>query len=79
MADFRPGVERILKESPVPVVPMALQGLWGSFFSHAEGVFRNPSRFWSRVRIVAGKPMPATSSAAQLQEQVAQLLSSRAT
>ena len=30
---FRPGIERIVAETPVPVVPMALHGLWGSFFS----------------------------------------------
>lgn len=30
---FQPGVREILRRMPVPVVPMALQGLWGSFFS----------------------------------------------
>lgn len=34
---FRSGVERILARDPVPVVPMALNGLWGSFFSRAGG------------------------------------------
>ena len=29
---FRPGIKRILDATPVPVVPMALRGLWGSFF-----------------------------------------------
>jgi 1-acyl-sn-glycerol-3-phosphate acyltransferase len=35
MIPFRPGVERILDRRPVPVVPMALRGLWGSRFSRA--------------------------------------------
>jgi len=30
---FRPGVRRILDRTPVPVVPMALSGLWRSIFS----------------------------------------------
>jgi 1-acyl-sn-glycerol-3-phosphate acyltransferase len=34
---FRPGVEQIVTTTPVPVVPMALRGLWGSFFSRAAG------------------------------------------
>jgi 1-acyl-sn-glycerol-3-phosphate acyltransferase len=34
---FRPGVQRIVGRTPVPVIPMALQGLWGSFFSRKDG------------------------------------------
>ena len=34
---FRPGVMEILKRQPAPVVPMALSGLWGSFFSRMGG------------------------------------------
>ena len=33
---FRPGLQRILEQAPVPVVPMALRGLWGSFFSRSD-------------------------------------------
>ena len=51
---FKSGVKRILGETPVPVIPLALQGLWGSFFSRdpAKGPFR---RLWSRVTLVAGE------------------------
>jgi 1-acyl-sn-glycerol-3-phosphate acyltransferase len=51
---FRGGVKRILGETPVTVIPLALQGLWGSFFSRdpAKGLFR---RLWSRVTLVAGE------------------------
>ncbi|MEM9623019.1 MAG: MFS transporter [Pseudomonadota bacterium] len=71
IAEFRRGVERIVRESQVPVVPMALQGLWGSFFSHSGGVFKNPSRFWSRVRVRAGGLIaPAEVSAERLQAEV---------
>jgi 1-acyl-sn-glycerol-3-phosphate acyltransferase len=34
---FKSGIRRILERTPVPVVPMALQGLWGSFFSRKDG------------------------------------------
>ena len=58
---FRKGIERIVEETPVPVVPMALRGLWGSFFSpEGKGAFRRGrGRFWSRVDIVVGDPVPA--------------------
>ncbi|WP_339530581.1 MFS transporter [Pseudomonas mucidolens] len=54
--EFRGGVTRILEETPVPVIPMALQGLWGSFFSRDphKGFFH---RIWSRVTLVAGEPV----------------------
>lgn len=54
--EFRPGVIRILKENPVPVVPMALRGLWGSFFSRADlsRKFRWLREFKLRIELVAG-------------------------
>jgi 1-acyl-sn-glycerol-3-phosphate acyltransferase len=30
---FKGGIKRIVERTPVPVVPLALKGLWGSFFS----------------------------------------------
>ena len=59
--EFKAGVTRILERTPVPVIPMALQGLWGSFFSRDpnKGYFK---RLWSRVTLVAGEPMPATEA-----------------
>jgi 1-acyl-sn-glycerol-3-phosphate acyltransferase len=71
---FRPGIERILKETPVPVIPMALKGLWGSFFSHKEGAFKHPSRFRSRVDVVAGPVLrPEALTADALQARVTDL------
>ncbi|HEV7820858.1 MAG TPA: 1-acyl-sn-glycerol-3-phosphate acyltransferase, partial [Burkholderiales bacterium] len=34
---FRSGITRIIGRTPVPVVPLALRGLWGSFFSRKGG------------------------------------------
>lgn len=74
IAEFRKGVERIVAETPVPVVPMALQGLWGSYFSHAGGLFKNPSRFWSRVALIAGTPLtPQEVTASLLRDRVSGL------
>ena len=69
---FRKGIERIVAETPVPVVPMALRGLWGSFFSrHGKGAFHFKGRFWSRVAIVAGAPVaPEQATAEALRQRV---------
>jgi len=75
--DFRAGIEKILGNNPVPVIPMALIGLWGSFFSHKGGhaLTTKPRRFWSRVQLVVDEPIPAKeASAAHLQDVVQQLI-----
>ena len=57
---FRPGIERILEETPVPVVPMALSGLWGSFFSRSyQGkAMRRWRGAFSRIALAVGEPIP---------------------
>jgi 1-acyl-sn-glycerol-3-phosphate acyltransferase len=71
---FRPGIQRILAETPVPVVPMALRGLWGSFFSRMGGrAMRRPFRrgLLSRIGLVAAPPVaPELVSPEGLQAQV---------
>lgn len=77
MNEFRKGVEKVLARRAVPVVPMALRGLWGSFFSRRGGkaMHRWPRRFWSRIEVVAGAPVAAQyANAALLQQRVADLL-----
>ncbi|HSG21756.1 MAG TPA: MFS transporter [Azonexus sp.] len=54
---FRPGISRILAANPVPVVPMALSGLWGSFFSRIDGkAMKTPFRrgMFSRISLRTG-------------------------
>ena len=70
---FRAGIERIIARDPVPVVPMALNGMWGSFFSRVEGkAMRKPfRRWWSRVWLTVEAPIPAEDvSAEKLQKTV---------
>ncbi len=61
LQSLKRGVEHMLKSDPVPVIPMALSGLWGSFFSRYEKVLwkKRPRRLWSRVELRIGKPIPA--------------------
>jgi 1-acyl-sn-glycerol-3-phosphate acyltransferase len=68
---FKSGIERIIKESAVPVVPMALDGMWGSFFSHKSGhaLTTRPKRFWSKVSLTAAPMQSAETVTAQSLEQ----------
>ena len=76
LAPFRRGVEQIVRRTPVPVVPVALVGLWGSFFSRKGGraMSRPFRRFWSRVEIRVGEGIsPEAVSAQAVAERVADL------
>jgi len=65
LSPFKQGVQKIVERVPVPVVPMALRGLWGSFFSrYGGGAFSRPVEarlrrgLRSRVELVVGAPVP---------------------
>jgi len=76
MNTFRAGIERIVETTPVPVVPLALRGLWGSFFSREGGaaMAKAPRGFRSGVEIVCGEAVEAAAvSAPDLQRRVAEL------
>jgi 1-acyl-sn-glycerol-3-phosphate acyltransferase len=65
IASFRPGVARILERRPVPVVPIALRGLWGSVWSRRDTMLRRarlPRRFRARVELVVGEPFAAADA-----------------
>jgi len=75
IAQFRPGVETILARRPVPVVPLALRGMWGSFFSRRDSAMKRmrlPRRFMSRIELV-GAPPTAHADASSLRESVSSL------
>jgi 1-acyl-sn-glycerol-3-phosphate acyltransferase len=82
MGEFKAGVMKLLESNPVPVVPLALQNLWGSYFSRADGrPMRRPFRrgLFSRVNLVAGQAVaPADVTPAGLHERVSVLLASEA-
>ncbi len=78
LGEFKGGVMKLLEANPVPVVPLALRNLWGSFFSRVEGnAMSKPFRrgFFSRVGLVAGEPVPpAQVTPGGLRERVGALL-----
>jgi 1-acyl-sn-glycerol-3-phosphate acyltransferase len=77
IAMFRLGVERILARRAVPVVPMAIRGLWGSIFSRrdsAPGRMRLPRRFRSHIVLKVGEVVaPSDATAAVLESRVRDL------
>jgi 1-acyl-sn-glycerol-3-phosphate acyltransferase len=67
---FRPGIEKVIANRPVPVIPVALQNLWGSWFSRSKrgGIRKIPGRLFARVPVVVGEPvMPGDVTAANLE------------
>ena len=65
MNEFKAGVSRILERDPVPVVPLALSGLWGSFFSRKYGNAMSrimPRGLFSKIDLVAGSPITASEA-----------------
>ncbi|MCS4236281.1 MFS transporter [Stenotrophomonas sp. BIGb0135] len=77
MAAFKSGVEKILERRPVPVVPMALRGMWASMWSRRDtrmGRMRVPRRFRAHVEVAAGPAVPgATATADALEQRVRDL------
>ena len=61
---FKSGIEKILAKDPVTIIPLALRGLWGSFFSRKKGsaLSRWTRGFRSRVEIIAGDPVSPRGS-----------------
>ena len=71
IAAFKSGVEKILERRPVPVVPMALKGMWASMWSRRDtrlGRMRVPRRFRAHVEVMAGEPMDGATATADVLE-----------
>ena len=58
---FRPGLSKIVEKTEVSVIPIALCGLWGSIFSRSKDkhLFRSPFKFWRKIEVHIGVPIPA--------------------
>jgi len=61
---FRRGFERIMKDVEAPIIPIALDGVWGSIFSFERGRFlwKVPRRIPYHVTVSFGRPMPPSST-----------------
>jgi len=80
IGDFRSGMMRILKETPVAVVPLALSGLWDSMFSRKYPAIwqRWPRRFWPKISLAIGTPIPpAIAELGMLRQRVVELRGAR--
>jgi 1-acyl-sn-glycerol-3-phosphate acyltransferase len=71
IAEFKSGVEKILARRAVPVVPIALKGMWTSMFSKRDsklGRLRVPRRIRADIEVEAGQPVSATEATAEILE-----------
>ncbi|MCP4679048.1 MAG: MFS transporter [Deltaproteobacteria bacterium] len=76
LSPFKAGIERIIHRTPVPVIPMALRGLWGSFFSlkHGPVMSKLPRKFVRKIELVCGAPIaPRDVTAVSLQARISEL------
>ncbi|HTL57315.1 MAG TPA: AMP-binding protein [Candidatus Limnocylindrales bacterium] len=76
MLPFRRGFERIMKDVEAPIIPVALDGVWGSIFSFEKGRFlwKLPRRIPFPVTVNIGKPMPHTASPLEVRQAVQELM-----
>ncbi len=83
MMPFAPGMERIAKDAGAPILPVALDRLWGSIFSYKGGraFFKVPRQLPYRVDVSVGAAMPPETKAFQarqrIQEQIAEMRAER--
>jgi 1-acyl-sn-glycerol-3-phosphate acyltransferase len=69
MNEFKGGIAKIVERSKVPVIPMALRGLWGSVFTRDRGNLfersfaRGPR---SKLSLAVGQPVPPDHATPEL-------------
>ena len=75
MLPFRRGLERIMKDVEVPIIPVNLDGVWGSIFSFERGRFlwKMPHHIPYHVTVSFGSPLPHTSTAIEVRNAVQEL------
>jgi len=75
MLPFRRGMERIIKGVDVPIIPVNLDGVWGSIFSFAGGRFlwKLPRQLPYPVRVTFGAPLPSTATSQEARQAVQDL------
>ncbi|WP_146599856.1 AMP-binding protein [Novipirellula aureliae] len=72
---FRGGVQKILKGTDAPIVPVWLDGMWGSLFSYSGGklFWKWPTQIRRSLTLYIGKPLPNDTSLELVRSQVQQL------
>jgi acyl-[acyl-carrier-protein]-phospholipid O-acyltransferase/long-chain-fatty-acid--[acyl-carrier-protein] ligase len=72
---FRRGMERIMNGIDAPIIPVNLDGVWGSIFSFSGGRFlwKFPRHVPYPVRVTFGKPLPPTATSTEARQAVQEL------
>src|SRR3990172_7913339 len=72
---FRRGFERIMNDVDAPIIPVHLDGVWGSIFSFEKGrvLWKMPRRIPYPVTVSFGKPLPPTAPATAVRLAVQEL------
>ncbi len=75
MLPFRRGYEKIMKEVDAPIIPVHLDGVWGSIFSYSRSkfFFKMPQRIPYRVTVSYGDPLPHDAPPNRVREAVQEL------
>ncbi len=74
---FRRGYQRIVQDIGIPIIPVHLDGLWGSIFSHERGklLFKVPRAVPYPVTVSFGEPLPPRAEPYQLRDAIQRLAS----
>ncbi len=77
---FRAGLSKVVKGTDAVIVPMWMDGMWGSIFSFSGGKFflKWPNQFRRTLTLYIGEPLPATTPLEICRSRV-QALGARAT
>lgn len=72
---FKKGIEKVVREQPVPVVPMALCNMWGSLFSLRDPKEkRRPYKFRAHIELRIGQAINPDDLTAERLEQAVRAL-----
>ncbi|WP_044254888.1 AMP-binding protein [Rhodopirellula sp. SWK7] len=76
---FKPGMTKILQKTTAQVVPVYLEGIWGSIFSFSGGRFfkKWPTQFRRTITLYIGEPLPPETPISTIRTRV-QALGSQA-
>lgn len=69
------GFSHIMKNAPRPIVPIYIDGVWGSIFKYERKKYqwRWPRHLWNPVQIAVGLPLPADVPAFEMRQSVLSL------
>ena len=76
LSEFRPGVTNIVAKNPVPIIPMALKGMYGSMFGKKTNIVKARAKrgFWAPIELNIGQPLDPKTSLDEIKKQVSALL-----